>query len=1149
MTNTTPTEMALPEKRILNNLPRPIRLFIDREEEIARVTELLLDPAILIVNIVGMAGIGKTALALEVVRRLLKQNGFFDGMCWLDLRTRHDALAEILEVVQRTFDLRSQAPSRNTVRRYLASHRVLLVLNEYDAVSGDLEVLSFLEALPGPSKVLLTSRAEDVRLPRTGKVGLEGLSVENGIRLFLQTAESYGAIIPPDQTVSVAELVQLLSGHPLAIQMAAARVGTFGLSPDTLRQQIMGGTWPDAQNVLEASVDMVNEQARTLFRRLAVFASDFDAQAIDGVCQVDGWQAAVAELEQAGLVQGQGERYQLHPLTRSAALAELEKHGERENYEQRAAAYYLRVAQTAESTISYGDMSIVSNVVRDEIANMLAGQEWYWTHEHWQEVIAYGDALYNLLVLGNLLDARLTVVQRALAASKRSGETGAEACFLYALADVYQVQARWLEAIELYEQSLTLYQRLGDQLGEANALQAQGNALYYIKWIDRALACFDRALDLYRVLGARLGEANVLKAHGDVLAYMDRRDEALARYEQAFGLFRAVGNRLGEANVLQAQGDVLAFQDRRDEALARYEAALGLFRAVGDRLGEANVLQAQGDVLAFQKQNAEALARYEQALGLFRAVGDRLGEANVLQAQGDVLAFQDRRDEALARYEAALGLFRAVGARLGEANVLKAQGDVLAFQDRRDEALARYEAALGLFRAVGARLGEANTLNSLAHMYRLLAIASAREGDVLKQQTEYREAVEYLDRSSDLFESIGNVASLAFVQHLRARILDELKEREFDETIAALTKALTSSLTSTSQPAAMRAAGSIVEFGKRLVAQDRYHDTLHLVTRLTEEIERLERDANRVYESPLSLREVEAHRMLKEPPPAYQTLIRYDQQVLETAGLIKSVLSVIARVAAAQMNGALARDYDAALQTLELGRQVDKTTGQAFQLAQWVRENSGIEFLELEDADDWPPRVAYLVHLAARHERDENWQAAIDIYRQACELLSPAKSEKELVRSAEIGFRLALCLKQTGRWSEAIKQQEANIAIYKKLRDLAGKANAYMEMGHIYQMMNLFDPALLYYREAYYLYRQAAEATTDEDVRRSARHGTANAKESLGNLEFQLKVLPRGVTDLEEAKALYLDLDMPGKAAIIGQTLETERTAQGGNHG
>jgi len=162
--------------------------------------------------------------------------------------------------------------------------------------------------------------------------------------------------------------------------------------------------------------------------------------------------------------------------------------------------------------------------------------------------------------------------------------------------------------------------------------------------------------------------------------------------------------------------------------------------------------------------------------------------------------------------------------------------------------------------------------------------------------------------------------------------------------------------------------------------------------------------------------------------------------------------------------------------------------------------------------------------------------------------LDQPKSEDQLVRSTEIGFRLALCLKQAGRWSEALKQQEENIARYKKLGDLQGKANAYMEMGHIYQMMNLYDPALLYYGEAYYLYRQAAEETLAETVRRTARHGMANAKESLGNLEFQLNVLPNGVTDLEEARQLYLDLGMPGKAAIISQTLEDVRVKQGGQH-
>ena len=55
-------------------------------------------------------------------------------------------------------------------------------------------------------------------------------------------------------------------------------------------------------------------------------------------------------------------------------------------------------------------------------------------------------------------------------------------------------------------------------------------------------------------MGDRLGEANVLKAQGDVLAFMDERQAALAKYEAALGLFRAVGDRLGQGNTLRAEG-------------------------------------------------------------------------------------------------------------------------------------------------------------------------------------------------------------------------------------------------------------------------------------------------------------------------------------------------------------------------------------------------------------------------------------------------------------------------------------------------------------------------------------------------------------------------------------------------------------------
>ncbi|MGB4803411.1 MAG: tetratricopeptide repeat protein, partial [Anaerolineae bacterium] len=331
---------------------------------------------------------------------------------------------------------------------------------------------------------------------------------------------------------------------------------------------------------------------------------------------------------------------------------------------------------------------------------------------------------------------------------------------------------------------------------------------------------------------------------------------------------------------------------------------------------------------------------------------------------------------------------------------------------------------------------------------------------------------------------------------------------------------------------------------KQLIVHGKVTDALSLTTRL----QALTAQQIPKRGDALTRPKPETIALIREATVTYQTSPDHAFLHEQPLGLLRDVLSIVSSVASALLESSASSAYATALQALELARQNDKRTGEALKLAQWVRNMSGFEFVELENADDWPPRVAYLVHLAARYERDENWDAAIDAYTQACELLDQPKSEGQFARSTEIGFRLALCLKQAGRWSEALKQQEENIARYKKLDDLQGKANAYMEMGHIYHMMNLHDPALLYYGEAYYLYRQVADNTADETVRRTARHGMANAKESRGNLEFQLTVLPKGVTDLEEARQLYLDLGMPGKAAIISQTLEDVQVKQGDQH-
>jgi len=343
--------------------------------------------------------------------------------------------------------------------------------------------------------------------------------------------------------------------------------------------------------------------------------------------------------------------------------------------------------------------------------------------------------------------------------------------------------------------------------------------------------------------------------------------------------------------------------------------------------------------------------------------------------------------------------------------------------------------------------------------------------------------------------------------------------------------------------------GEIITAGKELAQTSRWHELLNLADELDKALPLEDRrDAVSNQEDSSAAQLHNGYGILRDARTSYHAATASrDDQISQAVATAKSV-SVLFRELAGIGRDKAEHDYARSLGSLELAREIDRETGRAFHLAQWVRDVTGVEFVELEDADEWSPRVAHLVHLAARYERDENWEGAIGAYQQACELAGTARSDKELARSAEVGFRLALCLKQAGRWTEALKQQETNVAAYKKLDDVMGKANAYMEIGHIYQMMNLYDPALLYYGEAYYLYRQAAEEAGDEDTRQTTRRGMANAKESLGNLEFQLKLLPGGMTDLEEARALYLDLGMPGKAAIIARTLEDTPVMQGGRH-
>jgi tetratricopeptide (TPR) repeat protein len=637
-----------PARQTRFDLPARRADFVGRADLLRELERRLRhDEVVTVTSLKGIAGVGKSVLALEAAHRF--GDLFPDGRYWLDLRGG-DA-----EEVLRSFVLALGAGNDEQrrgnlgvlcalVRDALAGRQVLLVLDNADALARSAPATLHQMTLPPPARTLITSR---VAIDPTRDLRVETLSDEDALALL--TARG---IDTAGQREDALALIRRLQGLALALDVTARRMAiprpaqtcagalaaldAAASLVDALRLPQADGAGDSVAASFALSYQLLDDELRAAYHALGVCAPS-------GV-GVDEWAAllelatpAAHELALAlsllSLGDYDGARMELHPLLHD----------------------YARTRARA-------DAAAWERLVVGHVA-------------HFGGEIGGG---YQRAV--NDSEDYLPALQRA------DGERE----------NILLAQERAL-APEFPDPDLA--GRVTDDL-----------VLYWRRrYVDlnQLLGWLAVAERIAIQTGQPNREANVLQAQGDVLAFLDQRSEALSKYEEALGLFRAVGARLGEANVLKAQGDVLAFLDQRSEALSKYEEALGLFRAVGARLGEANVLKAQGDVLYFLKQTSEALSKYEEALGLFRAVGARLGEANVLQAQGDVALRAGEVEQGLELYERARRLYVQIGGRVGQANVGIALARHAAGQGDFAAAIRLMQPAADFGREIGHPLGDA----------------------------------------------------------------------------------------------------------------------------------------------------------------------------------------------------------------------------------------------------------------------------------------------------------------------------------------------------------------------------------------------------------------------------------------------------------
>ena len=359
-----------------NDLPRDVADFTGRELDLRRVLEVLTgeagaETAVTISAIDGMAGIGKTALAVHAAHRLTGRCP--DAALFLDLRA-HTAGQEPLEPAAALDTLlRAVGVPADSVphelgeraalwRAELATRRMVVVL---DNAATAAQVRPLLPGAPA-SVVIVTSRHRLTDLEAAHQISLDVLSPSEAVDLFDRVAGDGRAAAEPEQ---VAAVVRLCGQLPLAIRIAAARLRSRPMwTVAHLAERLTQGQRRlDELAVGDRSVaaafslsyERLNPDQQRLFRRLGLVpVPDVDAHVAGALVGIDPEPAGqlLEELVEANLVQQPAPgRYRLHDLLRdhAAALAGTdEPEDERRDSTGRALDYYLHACAAAMALVN-----------------------------------------------------------------------------------------------------------------------------------------------------------------------------------------------------------------------------------------------------------------------------------------------------------------------------------------------------------------------------------------------------------------------------------------------------------------------------------------------------------------------------------------------------------------------------------------------------------------------------------------------------------------------------------------------------------------------------------------------------------------------------------------------------------------------------
>lgn len=670
-------------------LPTPMTSFVQRSNELNAIQSRLMNPDVRLLTLLGVGGVGKTRLALEVAKNLLAT--FSDGVFFIDLsavkRPSHlpGMIAHLVNMSEE-----GEEPIKSQLLAYLSRRQLLLVFDNFEHILEAGSLASEILTAAPQCKILTTSR-EPLRLYGENLIRVAPLPLPDlrqhlaydelrqyaAVQLFAIRAQSVAQDfeLGPDNVQQVAEICIRLDGLPLALELAASQV--YGFTPAELLAQLKNRLaflvegprdrpvhQQTMRGAIDWSYDLLDGGEKRAFSSLGIFAGSFSAEAaVEIVGDVD-----LEGLVQKGLLQqevGKDEqpRYWMLQMLREYALENLAASQEMERLEQKHTAYYLSLSKTAEPHLTGPDQDTWLARLEEDHDNFRAVLHRSLEEGALEHALQLGAVLWRLWAVYSYLSEGPLWLETLL--SRTSGyRTPLRAKVIYGAGRLALFQQKLARASQLFNESLDLYRELQDLPGQATLLNSLGEIALQQAAYDQAGQLFEKALSIFQDSDDKVSIRETLTNLGQLALQQRQYKKANSYLLRSLEYGKEVGTTEAIAIVLNGLGEIARMQSRYDEAASYYERSLAKYRQLNYSMGQAASLHNLGQVKLAQERFQEAVTLFRQSLRLLTTMEEKVLIGWNLAGLGAALLNLGNAEHAVRLFSATEALFQKLGGQL-----------------------------------------------------------------------------------------------------------------------------------------------------------------------------------------------------------------------------------------------------------------------------------------------------------------------------------------------------------------------------------------------------------------------------------------------------------------------------------------------------